>query len=507
MKIKILSIIFIILIFYSSYTSGLTPTPNKKKNDGTTTLSDIQWEQINDDGFGSRYNIAPRGMTVFNESLIVGTDNAIDFWAGLNTSLNIVEFIKSVIKVKLWKNFQSNGCEIWSYNGTGLRQLVGDKDEALMKAGFGDKNNSEVGTLISYKGYLYAGIHNHFNGGQIWRTKSITEPWEQVVSEGFGDKTNGAVWVAEIFNDMLYVGTMNLYKGFEIYRTDDGWNWEAVVGGTSNTQRGFGTSSNFYAWSMCVYDNKLYVGTDNLKGGGELWKTTDGITWKPVLAYKGWMGAILHGAEYPRGFDSGTLNYRGGIRKMIVYNNELFCGFCGEDVYFNIWLSSFKLLSFRQQGFLLKLRPFQFRESQGLELWKYNATTGEWRKFVGGTGNGNFSGGFGDVRNEYPWSMTKDDNYLYVGTLRIEPTNVLFSYQKKLLIPRLHIRVESPTGGAEIWRFNPDQWEWELLNEKGFGDLNNIGIRGLAIYKNCLFAATLNLVTGCELWKYPLTNT
>jgi hypothetical protein len=508
MKLKILATFLIILTISSIYTSASeTITSEYKSSDQKTSFSNTQWEQINEDGFGTSTNIAPRGITVFNNSLIIGTDNVIDFWAGLNTSLTVIEFVKSYIKIKLWKNFQSNGCEIWSYNGTKLRQIVGNGDEAVMKAGFGNKNNSEVGVLIPYKGYLYAGLHNHFEGGQIWRTRDINEEWEQVVTEGFGDNTNAAVWVAEIFNDTLYIGTMNLIKGFEIYRTDDGLNWEAVVGGTSDTKRGFGTRANFYAWSMCVYDDSLFVGTDNMKGGGELWKTSDGSTWEPVLAYMGWIGAKLHGADYPRGFDGGFLNYRGGIRKMIVYNNELYCGFCGEDVYFNVWLSHYKLFSFRQQGFLLKLRPFHYRESQGLEIWKYNATADEWKKSVGGTGNGNFSGGFGDIRNEYPWSMTKDDNFFYVGTLRIEPTNIFFSFEKNNhLFPRLQIKVESPVGGAEVWRFDGQQWKWELINEKGFGDLNNIGIRGLTIYKDCLIAATLNLVTGCELWKYNLNE-
>ena len=506
MKIKIFAIVLIMILSCNcSFASEIIMDIEQDNN--ITSSKDVYWEQINEDGFGSRYNIAPRGMAIFNDTLVIGTVNAIDFWAGLNTSLTLPEFIRSFITIKLWKNFLGNGCEIWSYDGTTVRQIVGDTEEAVMKAGFGNKNNGEVGMLISYKGYLYVGIHNHFEGGQIWRTKDLTEEWELVVTEGFGEKNNEAVWVAEVFNDRLYVGTMNLLKGCEIYRTNDGVNWEAVVGGTSEIKKGFGSTANFYAWSMAVYDNWLYVGTDNLKGGGELWKTQDGVTWKPVLAYRGWIGAKLHGADYPRGFDAGFLNYRGGIRKMMVYNNELYCGFCGEDVYTNVWLSQYKLFSYRQQDFLLKLRPFHYRESQGLEIWKYNATVDEWITLVGGTGKGNFSGGFGDIRNEYPWGMTTDDQYLYVGTLRLEPMNVLFTFKRNgFLLPHLNIHVDTPIGGAEVWRFDGRQWIWDRINEQGFGDLNNIGIRGLKIYKDCIIAATLNLVTGCELWKLNLSE-
>jgi hypothetical protein len=507
MKLKILTILLIVLTIsnISANASGTISSSIKESNQ-KTAFSNSQWEQINEDGFGNKHNIAPRGITIFNNSLVIGTYNVIDYWAGLNTSLPIREFLKSFIKIALWKNFKSDGCEVWSYDGKVFRQIIGDKDGAVMKAGFGNKNNLEASVLIQYKGYLYAGLQNQEEGCQIWRTKDINEKWELVVRDGFGDKTNGAVWVAEIFNDSLYVGTMNLNEGCEIYRTNNGVNWEVVVGKTANTKRGFGTRANFYAWSICVYDNWLFVGTDNLQGGGELWKTKDGTTWAPVLAYKGWISAKLHGADYPRGFDSGSLNYRGGIRKMIVYNDDLYCGFCGEDVFFNVWLSNIKLLTFRQQGFLLKLRPLHYLDSLGLEIWNYNSCNDKWTRVIGGMGKGNFSGGFGDIRNEYPWSMTVYGGHLYVGTLRIEPTNVIFSKEKNsYLFSHLVGKVCSPVGGGELWRFDGGH-KWQLINEKGFGDLNNIGIRGLTVYKNCLIAATLNLETGCEMWKYNLSE-
>lgn len=504
MNYKILAIVLMVLTISScSAIASASVTSSIEKTAEKPSLYFSGWEQINEDGFGSRNNIAPRGTTIFNDTLVVGTMNVIDYWAGLNTSQRLKEFLKSSIIVKLWKNFQSNGCEIWSYDGTALKQIVGDNDGAVMKAGFGNKNNLETGTLIEYKGYLYAGVHNQEEGGQIWRTKHLGEEWELVINEGFGDKTNAAVWVAEIFNDYLYVGTMNLKKGFEIYRTNNGVSWENVVGRTAKTKRGFGTRTNFYAWSSCVYDNWLYIGTANLQGGGELWKTQDGITWIPVLAYKGWIPAKLHGADYPRGFDSGPLNYRGGIRKMIVYNDELYCGFTGEDIEVSIWLSQLKVLSFRQQAFLLKLRPFHYRDSLGLEIWKYNAGQDKWTRVVGGDRKSNFSGGFGDFRNEYPWSMTVHEGHLYVGTFRLEPIDVLITKNRNdFLIPRLEIKVSSLVGGAELWRF--DIPEWQRINERGFGDLNNVGIRSLIVYQNCLIGLTMNFKTGCEMWRYTL---
>ena len=87
----------------------------------------------------------------------------------------------------------------------------------------------DCSVLKAFKGYLYAGVWNHKNGCQIWRTDNISH-WGYVVANGFGNKNNTAVWVAEIFNDYLYVGTMNFKNGCEVYRTYDGIVWEKVVG-------------------------------------------------------------------------------------------------------------------------------------------------------------------------------------------------------------------------------------------------------------------------------------
>ncbi|MEW5803582.1 MAG: hypothetical protein AB1847_15925 [bacterium] len=54
--------------------------------------------------------------------------------------------------------------------------------------------------------------------------------------------------------------------------------WEKVAG------NGFGESSNDYAWSMCTFQKKLYVGTLNTLRGGEIWCSATGVegSWKKV---------------------------------------------------------------------------------------------------------------------------------------------------------------------------------------------------------------------------------
>lgn len=476
----------------------------------TQTITDeFEWQQINQDGFGNIHNRGPRGIAIFNDSLIMGTANYNEEGGFIFSKTYLIRsfLYKSLINNSFAVDaLKSDGCEIWCYNDKGLTQLVGPYGN--MPAGFGNIKNLEVGVLIEFNGYLYAGIRNQIEGCQIWRTNDLKN-WEMVMNKGNGNRWNAAIWDAAILDDTLYVGTMNFGEGCEVFRTKTGNldDWTVVIGEKADIGSGFGTKSNFYVWSTCVYDNWLYVGTDNLHGGAELWKTQDGEEWIPVLAYPTKIQAKLHGAEFPRGFTSGFLNYRGGIRNMVVYKDELYCGFCGEDLRFNFWLANYiRLFTARQQPILSALHFIRTVSNLGLEIWKYNSTTDKWSRVVGGIFNGNSSGGFGDSRNEYPWSMEVYGDHLYVGTLRSDPIDIIFSKAKNgIPFAYLGIYVPTPRGGGELWHY--DGKNWEQINNDGFSDLSNIGIREMKVYNNSLFALTMNIKTGCELWKCDLPNT
>jgi len=242
----------------------------------------LSWQQINTDGFGDPDNIAVRGMAIFQDNLVVGMDN-------INFTYCMDDVIKESLENytfpstnEMYRRLESNGCELWSFNGMSWTQLIGSQPEASLPSGFGNTYALSCSSLIVFNEYLYAGLWNHKDGCEIWRTPDLVY-WEQVVDTGFDDPTNTAVWIAEVFNGYLYVGTMNFDKGCEVYRSLDGVTWEAVIGGDASIGNGVGMGAmNYYAWSMEVYKNTLYLGTGNANGC-ELWKTSDGISWEPLL--------------------------------------------------------------------------------------------------------------------------------------------------------------------------------------------------------------------------------
>lgn len=110
--------------------------------------------------------------------------------------------------------------------------------------------------------------------------------------------------------------------------------------------------------------------------------------------------------------------------------------------------------------------------------------------------------GFGDLTNDYAWSMHEYDGYLYVGTLNTnvsEPPNPM-------------------TDGLEIWRSpsgDPGSWEQvvgpagtqsiipligpALPAKAGFRSFC-VGARGMEVHESLLWVGTLNTVTGCQIW-------
>jgi len=498
---------FLVLLLLSQVTilpilaSGSDVKIETNQNVLTFTTGKQSWTQINEDGFGNRHNIAPRGIEIFQGSLVVGTENFINPFIELefNTDYSIRQFIYRVTFLSNWSRIDSDGCEIWCYTKEeGLKQIVGDNEEAIMPAGFGNKNNIEVGILIEYKDYLYAGLYNVREGCQVWRTKDLGGEWELVVRGGFGNTSNIAAWVAEVFNGDLYVGTINRKYGCQVFRTNDGTHWEAVVGDKSVTPSGFGDKGNIYAWSMCVYNSDFYIGTIL----GELWKSLDGVTWHPVIAYKNIIAAKLHGAYLPRGFKQKILGseYLGGIRRLIVYNDELYAGMIGGDHLVD--LTIFNLITIK---FSRGLNPFgRLRHlNHGAEIWKYNAIDDKWTRVVGGRRKGhNDSGGFGDPKNHEMWSMVTDGEDIYVGTMYLEDIQATL---KRNHFQNWSVSLETLKGPAQLWIY--DGKNWERLVGDGFGDDYNLGIRMMTIYENSLVALTYNLKTGCEMWKCDLGST
>ncbi len=512
-----------------------------------------QWTQIIGDfpngemnnGFNNSYNVAVRGKAIFTidneEYLFLGTGNVISSpHTPEITNLLQYKLVKSGflflkqlilnIVVRAMENYFSNvntqGCDLWYYDGVNWEQSVGnDSENATIDTGFGNSNNMELTMLIPYKPisenktYLYAGTFNPRDGLEIWRNDNpIKGPWEPLIhqdgegdlSSGFGNPNNHAAYSAAILNDWLYIGTMNWREGCEIWRTD-GDIWQKIIGEGCSISNGFGDDNigferDIYAWEMLVYEDTfsnqshLYVGTFNI-AGCEFWRTSDGENWTCLIGDEG----ILRRGFNMFGTPIRTHNY--GIRRIEVFKGALYLGTASVPPFGVKTNGKNRILS----------NVFLESIGSGCSIWRFDGLSFE--KIIGRklSRDINKHSGFGDWTNAYIWSFREFDGRLFAGTWN--PGRFLTDINFQLSYPILNISLitdesqHTNSAGCEIW-YTDDGINWhqmvgdEVHNtdsewpENGFGDNNNIGARALISYKGNLYLGITNTVDGCELWRF-----
>lgn len=243
---------------------------------------------------------------------------------------------------------------------------AGGRWEIASEPFLGNPNNLTVFQMASFNDHLYVGTLNINEGFEIWKTRGEGTPpfqWQRVIRYGaYRGRNNQIAITLYPFQGCLYVGTAVQTGGFdrenhvgptaaEIIRIHPDDTWDLVVGDARLTPGGLqipisGHTAGFnnpfagYLWCMCEHEGWLYAGTfdsttflryaafgdrvpkwlsrvhANLdverlvgtRGGFSLWRTRDGLRWKPVS---------LNGFGNP---------YNYGVRTMLSTEYGLFLG-------------------------------------------------------------------------------------------------------------------------------------------------------------------------------------
>lgn len=132
--------------------------------------------------------------------------------------------------------------------------------------------------------------------------------------------------------------------------------------------------------------------------------------------------------------------------------------------------------------------------SEGCEIWKYNYTTDKLTQIVGENSKTGMGSGFGYNFNCMAGTMKVFKNKLYVGTASTSLGSLKNIYRK----------------GAEIWRYDGILWEQVVghnaqFSKGGFGNPENMAISDLKEFNGYLYAGTMNWEFtdkgGCEIWR------
>jgi sugar lactone lactonase YvrE len=342
--------------------------------------------------------------------------------------------------------------------------------------GFGDRTNTNIHTLASFGGRLYAGTYNSAgNGAQMWRTGSN---WTAAITPGFGITRNIGINHLLPFNSQLYAGVRNDTTGASVYRSSDGSTWNPVETG------GFGDPNTSGVYRFAVFNNQIYAGTSifTTTHGAEIWRSPSGDsgTWERVVA---------------NGFDHRNHCI---IRTSEVHNGYLYFGTQNVDT--STYMTT----------------------TGGIVIRSNTGNNGEWTKVM--------TEGFGNINNAAISGLASFNGYLYASTSRWDWAGIEVwrcqtcdspgSWQKvvdngfgnrdnwgistlQIFNSQLYLVTGSGTG-IEVWRSSTgNSGEWMQVHAGGFGNSNNASpyYNNVTVFNNALYIGTNNSANGAQVWQ------
>lgn len=332
---------------------------------------------------------------------------------------------------------------------------------ATTAAGFGDANNTEALSAVSFGGNLYIGTYNEQPISEIWRSSNGTS-WTLISGTGYGAALDYGAYSMGVIDSALHVGTWGGFSAAadtRIWRFGSGDIWYQV-----NTD-GFGDNDNSEPWAMENFGGYLYVGTANYPDGGEIHRSPSGFAWSQANV---------------DGFGDGN---NSAISALEAFGLQLYAATLNETTGVEIWHSS-NGTSWAQSnvdgfGAAANIGAFAMAvfgnaiyastfNSAGLEVWRLSADgLPIWTRVV--------SGGFGDAGNWGSHAMVVHQGALYLGTRR------------------------NDWAGAEVWR-TQDGAHWSQVSAAGFGSGSNLAVMNLTEHDGALYAGLWN-PSGCQVWR------
>jgi len=302
---------------------------------------------------------------------------------------------------------------------------------------------------------------------------TCTVGWE-LLTEGFGNDCNFATRGIDIYNDELYIGTDNFNQSKKIQFQDV---MEFLRNGLKRR--------NFEGWEQLRYSLK--------SDGCEIWKYNDDTQELHQIV------GNLPEADIESGFG----NPMNSLASFIIeFKGKLYVGTDSNVlVGCDVWRydgSTWELVVTGGFGDVCNdgahsAKVYNDHLYVGTMNWNKSKTgfCQIWRSFDGENWTKVVDKGFRDLdttkrtNNRYAWCMTVFNNELYVGT-----------YNHPAL---LHHK------GGQLWKTD-DGVNWskvELTGGDGFGESRNHGIRNMEVFENLLFVGVASMgPNGLEIWKY-----
>ncbi len=455
------------------------------------------------DGMGNELNYGIRTMLCDEESCTLGTANPMNLnedggWELIEMTWDINTDGTSPLT-----------CEDYGFENTS--QPYGP--------GFGDPWNKYPWSMHDFNGHMYVGTNNvHFDlnelqnidpgslepgnpfgifqqlnpqseGARIWRYDYNNMYWQMVYGNSLDQISGGFRKMIE-YDGKLYASSVDYTGVAELLVTADGTNWTKITDGPGipgvpflqqpdpdNASKMIDVpNTNWSFRSLEVYNDLLYVGTDNFSGA-ELWTydPDNATVWQRVMKFPPNTSVVTELAV----FDDGT-------------GDKLYAGTQTQP--------RFEVHAFDAGGYAGNVSPPAVVDGHNLEVLS-NMGVAKLYAFDGKlmVGTANFvegftllvydgeswqlisADGFGNRYNTYTWAMADNNGLLYMGTF----TSDFLSGLSGGGISTMDFNFSQP----ELWA-SANGTDWFQLNlpsvDCGWG-MWDYGIRNMEIGNNWLF--------------------
>jgi hypothetical protein len=299
--------------------------------------------------------------------------------------------------------------------------------------------------------------------------------FRQVATGGFGNRWNLYAWSMQVFNGRLFVGTMNEKTGGEIWAYD-GSQWQKVL------QQNLLRTGNSGFRSMIIFRGFLYTGGTNDTNGAELWRTADGVHWRKIVS--GGFGDKLNES----------------VRGVAIFQDKLYIGLQNPTNGGQLWRSTNGLTfepvnigGFGDPSNLSMHSLAVFKGQLYIGTKNKNSMIQVWRSSDGANfeqvvgPNASIPSGFGIAGNILTQSMFVYNNMLYLGTGNAKNNG-------------------DPMNGFTLVRTS-NGTQWQPITINGAGDIDNRFAWRFYEYQGYLWMGIGNFNIengeGGQAWRSP----
>jgi len=334
--------------------------------------------------------------------------------------------------------------------------------------------------MAVYKEKLYVGTYNsnlatNNTGAKLFVYDGSS--WSIITKADIGAHANDVGFVGMcIYNNKLYVGTQNMTLTTDstgakvcVY---DGSSWSIIL----KSDIGAHANDNIF-YGMCVYSNKLYIGTYNATAATDVTAAKvcvyDGSSWSVIL--KSTMGGV----------NADTL-----MISMAIYNNKLYVGCYNNTAATNN--TSCKLFVYDSASWSIITKATMGGHNNDIELSAMAVYGGRLYVVTSNTVDAtDITACKILVLSNTSWASYYKSDTLY-GVANDNYLKTAIVYNGKLIVPVGF----NDTGAVDMTGsklFIYDGTWWGALSKSAlYGHANDRGWYSCAIYKNKLFLGTRN---------------